>query len=278
MRAHVRARLRSACRTRPAGAAPGAARWRTASAETGARAHVGQRDAVEQRGRRERPRVEQHVDALDARQAPPGVARGDGHELHPEPPPAAEGISSSSPPAAAALERGGSASGSSPPRSAASSASTAASGGSAPRDRLRVEERARSPQHEPLAERVARVEHEAVLARAVRRPLDLGDDRVAALGRDRPDHARAERRCPRSTRGGAPRRPPAGRRRPAAPRARRCPSRTASGRPRRRRRSPRCAGAAHRRRRGRRRGSSRRCPRAARRSGGARRRRRRAPT
>ena len=66
----------------------------------------------------------------------------------------------------------------------------------------RGEERQAHRRTKPVPERVARVEHEAVLAGAEGRALDLGEH---ALGR-RADHARRGRSCRRSSRG-AGRRP-----------------------------------------------------------------------
>ena len=196
------------------------------------RAHVGERDAVDQRDRRERGRVEDHADALDARLA------ADGHELDHRWSAVADGITSSSPAPTASAPRGGSASGSRPASSAASARRSRPSGSGARRRRPR-RGRAGSSQDEAGAQRVARVEDEAVLARAVGHPLDLGEHALGRPTRPRGREGRADDGVVAQDVALAEA-PVGGQQRERAE----VPDRTASGRPRRRRRSSRCAGAA----------------------------------
>ena len=268
-RARRRRRARAMC-ARACGPVPNttrrsrrSARWRTASAETAAVRTSVIADPVEQRDRRERVVVEEHVDALDPRL---GVADRD--ELDAE----AAGGRTASAAAGPAAERGGSASTSSPSRSAASSASTAARGEQ--HARVEVRERGhRSTNPVPIGSRGSSTKRCSPVRYAM--PSTSVTTPASAVV----DHARGERGADDRVVGEHGARAASARRRPAAPRAPRCPSRTASGRPRRRRRSRRCAGAGRPPcRAARRRGSSRRRPRAGRRSGAARRRWRRAPT
>ena len=158
--------------------ASGAASARTASAETaGVRRFVSAMPSTRATGR-ERRGVEDDADALDARLA------ADGHELDDGMAAGADGITSSSPPPTASALAAGRPPG--PGRPAARLERV--DGAGRPRrcgDLGRRRGRAGSSQDEAGAERVARVEHEAVLAGAVRHPLDLGEHALVGVRRPR---------------------------------------------------------------------------------------------